>query len=225
MKKKRVKNKTDIKAFTLAEILTALTIIGVIAAVTVPALMQRTQKQEYVSALQKAYSTLSQAAHMIIAEHGSPKADENSESRLSDDISVYNMYKKYLNVIKDCGTSEGCISRQMRDLNQSYYSDNWGTMHLPGVVFNDGVQAGFFGADKTCRAKIEGFGAIDYCARIYVDLNGEKKPNTIGIDIFQFVLKENGLFPQGCGYEHLCSRKTGGLACACKVLKEGKMDY
>ena len=78
--------------FTLAEILIALIVIGVIAAITVPTLIQNTQKQEYVSALKKAYSTLSQATQQIIAEEGSPKGEDSWLTNADD---LYNMYKKY----------------------------------------------------------------------------------------------------------------------------------
>ncbi|MBP7211391.1 type II secretion system protein, partial [bacterium] len=49
------------KAFTLAEVLITLGIIGVVAALTIPTLMQRTQDREAISALKKFYSTLSSA--------------------------------------------------------------------------------------------------------------------------------------------------------------------
>ena len=87
---KNLKNKK--KGFTLSEVLIALTIIGVVAALTVPALIQRTQKQEYVSALQKAYSTLSQATQQIIAENGSPKCADGGWACTLED--VYKMFKK-----------------------------------------------------------------------------------------------------------------------------------
>ncbi|MBQ3642196.1 type II secretion system protein [bacterium] len=49
------------KGFTLAEVLITLVIIGVIAAMTVPTLMNNTQGQEYKAAYKKAISTLNQA--------------------------------------------------------------------------------------------------------------------------------------------------------------------
>ena len=56
--------------FTIAEVLITLVIIGVIAAMTIPTLMNNTNKQEYVSKLKKAYATLSQATNRIIADEG-----------------------------------------------------------------------------------------------------------------------------------------------------------
>uniref|UniRef100_UPI0040269FDB prepilin-type N-terminal cleavage/methylation domain-containing protein n=1 Tax=Candidatus Stercorousia sp. TaxID=3048886 RepID=UPI0040269FDB len=47
-----------IKAFTLAEVLVTLGIIGVVSAMTVPTLMQNYQKKSYVTQLHKVYNEL-----------------------------------------------------------------------------------------------------------------------------------------------------------------------
>ena len=60
------------QGFTLAEVLITLVIIGVITSMTIPTLMNNTNKQEYVSRLKKAYSALSQATNKIIADEGNP---------------------------------------------------------------------------------------------------------------------------------------------------------
>ena len=81
-------------AFTLAEVLITLVIIGVIAAITVPSLINKTNNQETVSRLKKAYSTMSQATNMIIAENGP------ATSWVTTKDEVFNLYKKKLiNVI------------------------------------------------------------------------------------------------------------------------------
>ena len=49
------------KAFTLAEVLVTLGIIGVVSAMTVPTLMQNHQRKTYVTQLHKIYNELSQA--------------------------------------------------------------------------------------------------------------------------------------------------------------------
>ena len=57
-------------AFTLAEVLLTLAIIGIIAAMTLPALQNSTNKMENVVALKKTYYVLSQATYSIMAENG-----------------------------------------------------------------------------------------------------------------------------------------------------------
>ena len=215
------------QGFTLSEVLTALTIIGVIAALTVPALIQKTQKQEYVSALQKTYSTLSQATNQIIAEHGSPKADENGESWLSDRASLYNMYKKYLNNAKECAAGMGCFEHTYKFLSGSKYESWNGRTDLRKLILNDGVHIAFEFAANTCdKDNPWSSGSKNVCANMFTDINGAKGPNILGRDVFEFVLKENGLYPAGCDDESYCKTKNNmGNACTCRVLTEDAMNY
>ena len=214
-----MKIKKNLKAFTLAEVLIALTVIGVIAAITVPALIQRTQKQEYVSALQKAYSTLSQAANMIIAENGSPKCNDGGWA--CSNREVYDLFKKYLNNTKECREVKGgCVPQgSYKFLGSSYIwldADNY-----PVFVMSDGIQVMFEGADKNCSFSRDSDNSV--CAYLAVDINGAKQPNRVGRDVFRLVVKETGLYPNGCPSEN-CPN-AWGLDCACKVIREGAMNY
>ena len=56
------------KAFTLAEVLITLAIIGVVAALTLPTMIANHQKKVYVVQLQKAISTLEQGFKMMMAD-------------------------------------------------------------------------------------------------------------------------------------------------------------
>ncbi len=67
------------KAFTLAEVLITLGIIGVVAAMTIPTLIANTRSREYRSKLKKAISTLSQAARMSQSLYGFDFAGVNSQ--------------------------------------------------------------------------------------------------------------------------------------------------
>ena len=82
--------------FTLAEVLVTLMIIGVIAAMTVPSLMQTTSQQEYKSALKKGLSTLNQAITMHYALEGETVADQQESL-------VTGLFAKRLNVTEYTG--------------------------------------------------------------------------------------------------------------------------
>ena len=60
----------DKKAFTLAEVLITLGIIGVVAAMTIPTLIVNTRAQQFRSKFKKTVSTLSQAARLNQAQYG-----------------------------------------------------------------------------------------------------------------------------------------------------------
>ena len=210
-------------AFTLAEVLITLVIIGVIAAITVPSLMNKTQNQEYVSKLKKAYSTLSQATNQIIAEEGLPKYWATSDDR------IYNLYKKHLNTAKEC-SGNGCWSQDtLLCMNGSTCNSdiNIGESNIikNKLVLADGVQLIFTkisgGYNFSCDHNV--YGSNNVCYGILVDTNGAKKPNQRSRDTFMLVLKENGLYPAGCD-TGTCPEKDG-FACTCKVLREGAMNY
>lgn len=58
------------KGFTLAEVLITLGIIGVVAALTMPALIANSRKTEYSSRLKKFNSTMEQAIRMSELDNG-----------------------------------------------------------------------------------------------------------------------------------------------------------
>ena len=62
-----MKNK---RAFTLAEVLITLSILGVVAAISIPNIIQQYQKRLTITKLQKAYATLEQAVDNIAINTG-----------------------------------------------------------------------------------------------------------------------------------------------------------
>ncbi len=56
--------------FTLAEVLVTLAIIGVVAALIIPGIVQNVKKKQYVSGLNKTYSDISQATLQVMDDNG-----------------------------------------------------------------------------------------------------------------------------------------------------------
>ena len=212
------------KGFTLAEVLITLVIVGVIATMTIPTLMNKTNKQEYVVGLKKAYSTLAQVTNKIIAENGNPKCSIGGWACTNADI--YNMYKKYLTKTKECATTNACSTDKYALLvggKKAFHNNE------TSLVTADGMRFNFIGVNTNCEGVDAG--NENGCFWIRVDVNGNKKPNIIGRDAFQLVVKETGLVPAGCDAETrsaITPREScvaAGWQCACTVLTEGKMDY
>ncbi|MBO6087124.1 type II secretion system protein, partial [bacterium] len=65
-------------AFTLAEVLITLGVIGVVAAMTLPTLIHNYQKTVYVNQLKKSYSILEQAFQKMMADDGVQKLSDTS---------------------------------------------------------------------------------------------------------------------------------------------------
>ena len=185
---------------------------------TIPTLMNNTNKQEYVSRLKKAYSTLSQATNKIITDEGMPRADMGGWATSAE--AVFNMYQKYLSNTKVCGKDiKGCFAGSYKLLNGGVENslDNRYTL-----VMSDGaeISVGDLHFSDNCSHSSE-----MACQIIDVDVNGAKGPNAVGIDTFTFILRENGLVPAGCDVDKCRKGTDSGWSCACKVLREGAINY
>ncbi len=171
-------------AFTLAEVLITLGIIGVVAAMTMPTLIANHQKKQTVVALKRAYTVISNALQMARAEHGDPELWELGENNNIQDSSDFaDMFLiPYLNVIKTCGTdtSGGC-SYEYTALNGNATSAS-SLSQFTRFVLNDGTIV-------FVRSQNDP-GAVTFPKIIYinVDINGFKKPNKSGRDYFQFAV-------------------------------------
>src|SRR5574344_232947 len=92
------------KAFTLAEVLIVLGIIGIVAALTIPTLMQQIQDNEFKNAAKVAYSKSSQVVSQIVNDYG----DIYSNFGPEHPIKFKAEFMKYFKVIKDCGMAN-CV--------------------------------------------------------------------------------------------------------------------
>ena len=219
------------KGFTLAEVLITLVIIGVIAAMTIPTLINKTNNQEYVSKLKKTYSTLSQVTNKILFEEGTPNVSIGGWA--VDQEAFFNMYKKYLSNAKECAVGSSCFDTiTYKGVDGSNSGDNYYFMNLTDkgrLVLADGTFLNFHLYNVNCAGGqaadgIDAMGAT--CGYIHVDVNGQKGPNKWGRDAFRFYLTEKGLFPTGCAYDHTtCPAVDKGIPCTCVVIKENAMNY
>lgn len=218
------KFKTSTFGFTLAEVLITLVIIGVIAAMTVPALIQQTQKQEYVSGLIKAYSTLQNGLYRISYNHGYSRGDYI----FFQNVNPADEYAQVLNILKKCDTTEECMPSSIRNgtykrLNGAALATAFGDGKT--LVLNDGQMYTFY-VPNTNWYGISDEDKTNGLWRIIVDLNGWKKPNQFGYDVFIFYLVDHkGIVPAGSSNADDCVKNNYGYTCAAKVLKEKKISY
>ena len=61
---------------------------------------------------------------------------------------------------------------------------------------------------------------------IFLDVNGKKPPNKIGVDLFAFPARENRIEPEGLNsYASSCINKTNGYTCTAWVVYKGNQEY
>lgn len=186
-------------AFTLAEVLITLGIIGVIAALTIPTLMNTIQDLQYKSALKKVYSTLSQVHLKLSNDNGG--AFTGATSACSDSDCFRNLFKNNMNILSSCdaGNVEGVCFPS--DSSIKFLNGNaivpWATASIAGssgMVLQDGTSLVFILDDPTCASSTFS-PRTDYCGWITVDINGLKAPNTWGKDIYTFFVFKEKIMP------------------------------
>ena len=145
-------------AFTLAEVLITLGIIGVVAALTLPSVIQNYKKQQASARIKKFVSVFNQALLQAESDIGPredwPSANGSGSGNIETSRYFINTYiKPYV--------------KSLNDEDRILFNVNMSTLR-----FLDGSQMSV----KT--------GA---CYDIYYDINGEKRPNQQGRDVFVFI--------------------------------------
>ncbi len=214
--------KTSKNAFTLAEVLITLVIIGVIAAITVPTLIQSTEKQEYVTKLKKANSVLKQVSYRISMESGYPVGDYT----FMEDDAFFENFAREISYIKKCTASnQGCFtSDSIKALNGNDWS-NYDRKN--SLVAADGITYGWHNGQYCTGKGLSTEDQNNCIGRFIVDVNGQKAPNKFGRDVFFFgVINDRGIIPAGDANNSAdCKKGSNGITCAAKVLREGKIKY
>lgn len=178
------------KAFTLAELLLTLVIIGIIAALTVPVLLQDIQQQKLRNQWKAAYSILEQANKKALIDYGgSFKGAFSNATDMKDKLKNYFVYTKECNAANTFGN---CWSAQTFYKNHS--TSEW--TPIPDIVLNNGMFFGFYVYNTNCTGN-NYYSKSEICGAYEVDVNGFNPPNTIGEDIFFIHVLENRIRPAG----------------------------
>ena len=227
-------------AFTLAEVLITLAIIGVVAAMTIPTLIANYQEKQTVTQLTKAYSMLSQAVQLMYAEYGpittwglsktdTGKVDEDTGEHIYD-RSAQNLLterlKKYLKVAKVCEQGKICRKGAVYLLDGTLFSDK-------NLVEKDDASSKFFLQDGTLVSS--GWFQETY-SDIAVILPIGDGDAILGKNYFYFDLTDKGLFPKGMQnpasddeftFENDCNPESTsyGYGCTAWVIYNKNMDY
>lgn len=179
-------------AFTLAEVLITLGIIGIVAALTIPTLMNRTQNAEFITQMKKDYSVLSSAYTSIKADNGGEFVNALSSCTDNDHLCLKNIFKTKLQVNRECQSpnSGDCFPSmsEIKRLDGSSANDYYLNLETgTETVLNDGSALIFYLDSATCKSTISP-SHNNRCGWITVDVNGLKKPNTWGKDLYTFII-------------------------------------
>ena len=175
--------------FTLAEVLITLGIIGVVAALTIPSLVNNFQNEEYIVALKKNYSELTNAYKQIIYDSGSISNALGPAGTFNHDRPI-TMFSSYLNTTKVCYMSAASAGKCFHTAELSNLDGNdsmWNFASFGGIILANGSMLTFFDNASTCENS-------KTCGWFLIDTNGFKPPNRYGKDIYRFYYGTNGIY-------------------------------
>lgn len=214
----------------------------------IPAVYSNAQNKQMYASFVAANEALNNMLKNSMLQHGPLKRWDFSSGNSSFD----NYFLAQLDLAKDCGTGTGCFA------NTNTYTNVYGTTALPQaisdglnaarkVILASGVSLGYNVVNSTCTpASGGGTGDPKYCAAFYIDTNGEKLPNRLGKDFFQFNLYQfyDFIAPTGVYKDKYDSAakawekdstdasaeckdedKKNGIYCGAYMLQSKEMDY
>ena len=204
-------------AFTLAEVLITLGIIGVVATLTLPTLITNYKNKEYATRAKRTYSLINQAVQKYQAEEGVAGDVSGLFDTSKTSAEVLTNFSKYFDGAKICLNSSDECSKYSYSILYNYpiYNDENTSvairMYYPLIVLKDGsiIQITQYSSceressgvkyndDGTIMKDADGNPIIEtwidhYCAAIKFDTNGTAKPNQFGADAFLLRVFKNG---------------------------------
>ena len=218
-------------AFTLAEILITLGVIGVVAAMTMPILIKKYQQQVTVTQLKKAYTELNQAVKFAEVEYG-----DIADWDWNSDINSFDFFDKY-------------FSRYIRIREQTYRNRNIKYYEISG---KEETRLGFThdGSSYPIVTTSSGYTILPVkyndSIMMIIDINGDKKPNTFGKDVFIFLnsrdlkrfvpfawddknwgksITDRNILKNGTSsssiYNYQCNKQGRGMWCGALIMVDG----
>ena len=174
-----MKNFIKKAAFTLAEVLITLTILGIVAYLVIPNIVQSYKKTLTVNRLKIAYSMLNDAVSLSFIENKYPNGNLGATDIFN------NYFKPYLNISKDCGTNsnKGCFKDNSWYYLSSSSPDNsssggYSSAYFHQVLLKNGMSLAIYNNKNVPKRRI----------LIYVDIDGPKHGKSrLGQDIFAFM--------------------------------------
>lgn len=214
-------------AFTLAEVLITLGVIGVVAAMTLPTLIAKADRDSKIANVKKAHSVLNQAIKLSTIDNEDYETWDSSLS-IKDYVKLY--FAPYMNIAVFCETYSTCNYKSLDP-----WKKNDGTVGYTWITFNgrypfitnDGILYSIINNGESDGSD----GAYDtrYFGKngIIVDVNASSPPNRFGNDVFMFIRLQSGAvvpFGYGLSDEEInadCKTRGKGLYCAEKLRRNG----
>ncbi len=196
------------KAFSLAEVLITLGVIGVVVAVTLPTLISNHNKHVWENGLKTSYSIFSQAFQKMMADDGVDNIADTEvfraingtscryDSGVNSDVckNFYSLFKKYIKITKISTLNNYRYYNLSKTSNYLLSSGDGIFLSNGALLFSYSFRSSDNNTDKPDCKDVVALGGkmCSNMGMIFVDINGYAKPNTFGRDIYAFIISQNG---------------------------------
>lgn len=216
-------------AFTLAEVLITLGIIGVVAAMTIPTLMSKYHEKVYKAQYKQIFSELNQAMKSLEDEEKLPSLTCSS----FNDTCFRDLLATKIKVSHECySAAPNDCQKTSTYLNGKNLFANTNTNGAwPMFTALKGYSVKFRYHFKDCSTVDESVwnseknGTLQNCGWVQVDTNGTSGPNVVGKDIFFLSLMQDGFIPFYTGDDKVqdCTKGTG-VSCSSLYINNSGME-
>ena len=200
------------KAFTLAEVLVTLGVLGVVAALTMPTLIDNHRDKVLVTQIKATYNLMLNAFDLYKQEHKCFDLfclfkRNKTETEIADEFAtMFSGSKVCDNSNKNESYCKSYPIKGQKPYKKDGKYDAPDSFSLKGrIVLKNGsyILIRNYAECKhqytTIKRDDNGFvisseeKTVDVCSTIYIDANGNKGPNQFGADIYRVSLKSDGL--------------------------------
>lgn len=204
---------------SMPELVLTIAIVGTIAALLITNIVSAIDEKKNMVALRKIQNSLSQVTQLVVNDNMSPVYWDLKDYDYNSAAKAYKYYKPYFQVLRECSNQAGCWKYPTTYLSGKVYLTSTEPyqymftltdgMNVLVNVFSQAVIQDEFGV------KVDGTSVV-----FIVDVNGDRRPNRVGSDIFAFVLRDETIVPAGEDSTYNCNTAGLGLACTARVMRD-----
>lgn len=218
------------KAFTLAEVLITLSIIGVISVLIIPSLVKNYKNKLYAASIEKTYSQITHAVESVMNDEvvnefyktTAGVEPDNSDCKLATQGACWFMR----NYFKVADNMVGCTSAKNAGKNGTVcVADEYTTPDAQGPMTHFGSCVQTNSGAAICMSLNEKNGVTS----VFIDTNGPAQPNFTGVDAFVMNISTAGEVLDWNDDPKKCNTKTGtyghaadyAQGCLTKIMNAG----
>ena len=199
-------------AFTMAEVLITLGIIGIIAAMTLPSLIHRAERKILAQQFKKSYANIQNAINLVQADWGAPYECYNigfGGYHLDQCQAFWDAFLTKIRYIQKCAQND-------YDCHPKYKTKSE-VLAEGGEVINNSCSMDFSYAnfyilnDGTyIMIKNDNPGVSHHQVYFLIDVNGKRGPNKWGYDLYYLTLNREDLKKDVIVANEVCAMKEKG---------------